>query len=595
MVGAWERELRARRLRAAAERWDVERERAEAVERARQAAMSRREVVPPTQVAPEVRQAERRSFWDRLPTGTPRVRPVEEQPTVEEFATQLRPAGQLVSDVLFGPEVESIRPGTQQAGLLERFARTQAGEQEFRTAAERFGEGRPGSGLAWGLLGLAGAVPFFGDIAQGAAGVSRAVRGAEAVGDVARAVPRITVRADDVERVEGMGEHWFRVTDPDNPRGRMTLPGTSGGGRLGGRPMPIEEVPDEIYHVTTNAPGVRNDGIINVSAGANRGAGGTSGSGAISTTASREVAETLQSDLRAFAGLKNTSSRDDVLDLLIDASSGVDEADLPILRSEILRRVGAIESPMGEDVAQQIFAKRAFDAWQFLRYRFGGSGPSVILGNPFSDYWRSVRPEDIDIIPVNKNQIPEGALINDYDVGRGGLEEIQVYADIPLAGDVARGARFTELETPRWHGTSREFAEGETILPRSQTGAMANYRGELSNPEAVYLANDPGRAYWFGIINSVSEAVARNSKKPKPVRVYETTSVENPSVSPNYPYQETLASAARPSRDATDEAKEFFEREYAEELWEVVRTTIPERIELFAEFFPPSVIYGGGR
>ena len=57
MAGAWERELRARRLRAAAERWDVERERAEAVERARQAAMARREVVPPTQVVPEVRQA----------------------------------------------------------------------------------------------------------------------------------------------------------------------------------------------------------------------------------------------------------------------------------------------------------------------------------------------------------------------------------------------------------------------------------------------------------------------------------------------------------------------------------------------------------
>jgi len=70
MVGAWERELRARRLRAVADRLNAqaaERERAAAVQRAREAAMSRRQVVPPTRVVPEVRDAERRSFWDRLP------------------------------------------------------------------------------------------------------------------------------------------------------------------------------------------------------------------------------------------------------------------------------------------------------------------------------------------------------------------------------------------------------------------------------------------------------------------------------------------------------------------------------------------------
>lgn len=511
MEGFWERQLAAERARRLAEVMAGERALAEArAAEARRAAMARRQAAVAAQVAPVVQEAQRRSFWDRLPTGTPMVRPVEEQPTVEEFAAQLRPAGQLVSDVLFGPEVESVRPGTQQAGLLERFARTQAGEQEFRTAAERFGEGRPGSGLAWGLLGLAGAVPFFGDIAQGAAGVSRAVRGAEAAGDVARAVPRITVRADDVERVEGIGEHWFRVTDPDNPRGRMTLPGTSSGGRLGGRPMPIEEVPDEIYHVTTNAPGVRGAGVINVSGGANRGAGGTSGSGAVSTTASREVAETLQSDLRAFAELKNATTEEDVTRIILDAarSQGMGDEALLALGSEITATARAIRGQRAFD--PEIHAKGLFDAWQYSRARLGGPRASVIIGDPFSDYWRSVRPEDIDIIPINKSQIPDGALINDYDVGRGGLEEIQVYADIPLAGDVARGAevgrfglqvsplkvgadkaRYTDKLTDLTDVVYREMPFDEFRVIRSDSGSGIGGR-------QIWVSNSPDFALGQG-------------------------------------------------------------------------------------------------
>lgn len=206
---------------------------------ARRAAMARQQTVPATSVAPVVQEAEQRSFWDRfsLPTGTPMVRPVplEEQPSVEEFAAQMRPAGQLVSDVLFGPEVESVRPGTQQAGLLERFARTQAGEQEFRTAVERFGEGRPGSGLAWGLLGLAGAVPFFGDIAQGVAGVSRA---AGAAGDVARGAGRAANVARGTDISQDIARDIIRNSTPN-----YTLPAD----RIASVPRG-REVTAEIFH-----------------------------------------------------------------------------------------------------------------------------------------------------------------------------------------------------------------------------------------------------------------------------------------------------------------------------------------------------------
>jgi hypothetical protein len=123
-----------------------------------------------------------------LPTGTPLV-PMTRTPSPEEYEQGYKQAGQFAEAALFGPQVESALRDNRQAGYLERFFRTQAGEQEFRTSGERFGEGRPAAGAGWGLLGLAGAIPFFGDIAQGAAGVSRAARGAGAAADVARGAP----------------------------------------------------------------------------------------------------------------------------------------------------------------------------------------------------------------------------------------------------------------------------------------------------------------------------------------------------------------------------------------------------------------------
>jgi hypothetical protein len=253
--------------------------------------------------------------------------------------------------------------------------------------------------------------------------------------------PRVTLRASEVERVEGIGEHWFRMPDPDNPRSTTTIPGVSGGGRLGGRPMGLREVPDEVYHVTTNASGVKADGMINVSSGAGRGAGGSSGSGAVSTTASREIAENLQLDLRAFASLKNARTLDEVLDILMDTSraQGMSEEAVALLRQRVEDSVPSIVGRNGFNPEDH--AKSVFNSWEFIRRLSGGPRPSIIIGDPFSDYWKLVRVEDIDIIPVSKKQIPEGALINDYDLGRGGLEEIQIYADIPLTPtpNVARG------------------------------------------------------------------------------------------------------------------------------------------------------------
>jgi len=184
MVSAWERALQRGEGQAAKSKVKYEdltpagRARLTSSVRERSAAMAPPPKPPTPQSAP---QRPTRA----LPTGTPLV-PMTRTPSPQEYEQGYKQAGQFAEAALFGPQVESALRDDRQAGYLERFFRTQAGEQEFRTSGERFGEGRPAAGAGWGLLGLAGAIPFFGDIAQGAAGVSRAARGAGAAADVAR-------------------------------------------------------------------------------------------------------------------------------------------------------------------------------------------------------------------------------------------------------------------------------------------------------------------------------------------------------------------------------------------------------------------------
>lgn len=122
-------------------------------------------------------------------------RDYREQPrtAAEQAATR-----KAFASALFGPERESILPGEQQASRGERFLRDWgASEQEFRLAGQRFSEGQIGAGFGWGALAMAGAIPFFGDIAQGAAragriasqaaDVGRAAKAADVVGDAAQA------------------------------------------------------------------------------------------------------------------------------------------------------------------------------------------------------------------------------------------------------------------------------------------------------------------------------------------------------------------------------------------------------------------------
>jgi len=91
-------------------------------------------------------------------------------------------AAQVASQIAFGPERQSVSGG--QAGLGERFVRDWVlSEQEFKESGRQFAGGNVGAGLGWGVLGLAGAIPLFGDAAQG---LVRASRAGEQIANVSR-------------------------------------------------------------------------------------------------------------------------------------------------------------------------------------------------------------------------------------------------------------------------------------------------------------------------------------------------------------------------------------------------------------------------
>jgi hypothetical protein len=173
--------------------------------------------------------------------------------------------------------------------------------------------------------------------------------------------------------------------------------------------------------------------MINVSGGLNRGAGGYSGTGAVSTTASKEIADVLQNDMRIFASIKNFETNEDVLDFFLDIAR---KDNLSDERLALMSGRAANHSGTPADLGKELF-----NMWSYDRSAFGGPRPTLIIGDPMSDYWRTVNPEDIQTITIPKSSIPEDALVSNYDLGNSrGLEEIQVYADIPLsrAADVGR-------------------------------------------------------------------------------------------------------------------------------------------------------------
>lgn len=342
-------------------------------------------------------------------------------PTYENTMVQQGEIGELTPEYLRG---EAVRTAELARDVFTPY-------QEFKAAEQAASEGRVGAAAGWGLLGLAGMVPLVGDVAQGLGAAGRAAglagdvaRGAERAANVGRAAkPNVRVISEDVVEFNGR----YVIPNPNNPSKNILLPGISNNGTWqgGGKPLSIENVPDEIFHVTTNLPAIRSDGVIRSVVKENVGMGGGFVGGSVSATVNRKVAERLEADLKTLVRVLNAENQEETYDILRTASRslGLDAND-----SETLINILKKQFPNFSR------ANRAsiFENWSVYRH-MKGITHSGIMAEQNAEFFKNLSLENIGIISIDKNRIPRTALVSDFDIGfPQGSDEIRIYADIPL-------------------------------------------------------------------------------------------------------------------------------------------------------------------
>jgi hypothetical protein len=233
-------------------------------------------------------------------------------------------------------------------------------------------------------------------------------------------------------RAHGLYETWddpqrkYRTT----ATGR-TVPNTTV--RVG-TPVGRGELPDTLYHVTTDLPGIRDSGVIRSSGG-----GGLGGAhrNVVSMTTDPDIAHQLEQDVRDFATVASSRSPEGAMDWYHRKyeEHGLDGFD------SLQRMYDQHFSGGGGDFGS--FAANAAAHYHNARQRVTGARHPVILADlhkPDSPWW-DVHPDRVGTVSVPTAALPERALVTDFDrSSTHGLSEVRVHADVPV--HPALGAQF---------------------------------------------------------------------------------------------------------------------------------------------------------
>ncbi len=243
--------------------------------------------------------------------------------------------------------------------------------------------------------------------------------------------PRIKYRTSDVyEGTEGIYSGQSSTFEIRKP-GEHTIVGTTYPNTepLPGKPISRDELPRTVYHVSVNAPAVRDSGVLlMMDADDSAGLGGGHHD-TVSLTTDRAVAYQLADDMKLYAELAKTKNLDIVLRRLRQefdkrGMTGFEnvERNAEVNRANPHETFGSVYS----NLMSLYFSSRAT--------QHKGRNP-IIFGGVWSEdsKWWDVDPNDVGVIDIPVSSIPRDALVVDFDRGRDfGLEEIRVYADIPI-------------------------------------------------------------------------------------------------------------------------------------------------------------------
>lgn len=230
---------------------------------------------------------------------------------------------------------------------------------------------------------------------------------------------RIIHRPGDVRVGRSWGDEWHEI---------------EGYGILHGPPVPREELPQTLYHVTTNYPAVMRSGYLRASSG--EGAAGLGGGhkDTVSLTVDRDIAEGLKHDMRDYAVVATSGSPEGMMDYFHREYGRLGMRNFEDMQSQYDVNSRSRESnpaSWGHSAFTQFFTSRSIAG--------RGRNPIIVGGvsSPDSPWW-SQNPEDIEVVHVPRSSIPREALISSFDLHRSlrgdrtGLKEVRVHADIPL-------------------------------------------------------------------------------------------------------------------------------------------------------------------
>lgn len=278
--------------------------------------------------------------------------------------------------------------------------------------------------------------------------------------------PRIFNRMEDVVEYSGgwanEPKRWaWRITPEDAARyGGDAKVGAASGKLLTGEPIPREQLPPTLYHVTTNLPAVERSGVL-LGLLESGGLGGGQAQG-VSFTTSKDDAVVIQRELRRAVQIARGEAT--IEDIEKWARADEKEAGLPegaLKHAVDFAREGwegnkftiahdyepgkgwtVPRTPEDRERVRRSVLKDALNAYLQSREETAAralgqtSYPySVpILKNPIlfgqQEHLAKIRPEDVGTLEIPSEQIPEGALVTTGSDKF--LHEVRAYSDVPL-------------------------------------------------------------------------------------------------------------------------------------------------------------------
>lgn len=220
--------------------------------------------------------------------------------------------------------------------------------------------------------------------------------------------------------------------------------------KIAGQIVGPDALPPTVYHVTTNAPAVRESGVLRMSASREEVTGlGGAPSSAVSVTVDRKIAMQLRDDMRFYAGIKEMDNADEILDALVHEAGRAKMTHAQY--EDVLKNLSTAYKQFNDgDISLGSFVDQATSYFWSARQSAGKGRNPILFGGVWkadSPWWR-VDPLDIEVIPISRENIKAtGAAVSDFDLrpkghpGHGsGLMEARIHGDIPL-DDVWRAAK----------------------------------------------------------------------------------------------------------------------------------------------------------